>query len=173
MGIYESPEYEIIKKEDRFEIRNYNEFYVVEYDNDSDPGIQNGFGTLFRYISSENRENQKIKMTVPVIEEVLGDKKKMAFFVSGKFGNRIPEPTSPNLSIRKFEGGIFAAIRYSGYSNKAKERTMEKALSIWIKSKGYSEASNYMLAFYNAPFSPPFLRRNEILVRLENPKNKQ
>ncbi|MBN2882084.1 MAG: heme-binding protein, partial [Clostridia bacterium] len=129
-------------------------------------GIEGGFGTLFNYISSNNKENQKISMTVPVIEEIVPGRKKMAFVVPSKFGDRIPEPNSSSLNIRKFDKGIFAVIRYSGFSGKSKEDNMRMQLSNWIVSKGYGEQSNYMLAFYNAPFTPPMFRRNEILVRV-------
>ncbi len=166
MGRYETPEYKVLVKEDEFEIREYTDFYIVEYDNDNDPGIQKGFGTLFNYISSDNKENQKISMTIPVIEEIVQDKKKMAFVVPGKFKEKIPEPNNRNLSVRKFNEGMFAAIRYSGFSNQSKEDSMKKKLSEWLAAKGYGEVSNYMLAFYNAPFTLPMMRRNEILVRV-------
>ena len=71
MSIYERPEYKVILSEPPFEIRLYESFWIVEYSNETDPDILNGFGTLFRYISSENQNRQKINMTVPVIEEVL------------------------------------------------------------------------------------------------------
>lgn len=166
MSKYETPDYKVIVKDDDFEIREYMDFYIVEYDNDNDPGIQSGFGTLFNYISSDNKQNQKISMTVPVIEEMTQGKKKMAFVVPGKFGDKIPEPNNNNLTVRKFNKGIFAAICYSGFSNKSKEESMKKKLSEWLISNGYGEISNYMLAFYNAPFTLPMLRRNEILVRV-------
>lgn len=166
MGRYETPDYNVVLEEGNFEIRDYKDFYIVEYDNDNDPGIQRGFGTLFNYISSDNRENEKIKMTVPVIEELKGNKKKMAFVVPSKFGDKIPKPNNPNLNVKKFLTGRFAVIRYSGSSNKAKEDDKKDKLSAWLREKGYSEVSNYMLAFYNAPFIPPMFRRNEIIVRV-------
>lgn len=169
MGRYETPDYKVVAGEGEFEIRDYDTFYVVEYDNEDDPGIQGGFGALFRYISSDNRENRKISMTVPVIEEVMPDRLKMAFVVPGEFKDRIPKPSNRNLDIRRFDGGLFAAIRYSGFSNEQKEDMMKKRLSVWVREKGYEETSNYMLAFYNAPFTLPMIRRNEILVRVVKP----
>lgn len=166
MSKYETPEFNILLKEDEFEIREYVDFYTVEYDNIDDPDIEGGFRTLFKYISSDNVENEKISMTVPVIEEVSREKKKMAFVVPGKFVDNIPLPKNKNLKIRKFSKGVFGAIRYSGFSNEIKEGKMKKRLYKWIESKGYEKSSTCMLAFYNAPFIPPMFRRNEILVRI-------
>lgn len=167
MGRYETPYYSVVLSEDSFEIREYSEFDVVEYDNDSDPYISRGFGTLFSYISDNNKQNQKISMTVPVIEEIKLDKMKMAFVVSKKLKDNIPEPNDDNLKIRKFDSGVFAVVKYSGFSNRDKESKMIQRLEEWYTGKGYSRISNYMLAFFNPPFTPPMFRRNEIMVRVE------
>jgi hypothetical protein len=163
---YESPTYDLLTVDGEIEIRQYFNFYIVEYDNENDPAISNGFGSLFRYISSDNKANEKISMTIPVIEEITEDKKKMAFVVPKKFGDRIPEPNNPALNIKPFAEGLFGVIRYSGLSNASKEAKIQEKLNIWLKEKGYKIESNFMLAFYNAPFIPPFLRRNEVWVRV-------
>lgn len=163
---YETPAYEVIIKDNSFEIRHYKDFYIVEYDNVDDPDIQNGFGTLFRYISSNNEENKKINMTVPVIEEMTDNRLKMAFVVPKEHWEKIPRPNDPNLSIKEFRNGLFAVIRFSGLSNTSKEKMKLESLEAWIDQNGYDKASNAMLAFYNAPFTPPMFRRNEIMVRV-------
>ena len=71
----------------------------------------------------------KISMTVPVIEEVTGDKKKMAFVVPGNLGENIPKPNNSHLSVKKFDQGIFATITYSGFTNNTKEEKMKRAFS--------------------------------------------
>jgi len=164
---YETPNYQLIKTDNPFEIRIYENFYMVEYDNENDPNINNGFGTLFRYISSDNTENQKISMTIPVIEEMTDDRLKMAFVVPKKHWDKIPKPNNPNLSIKEFKKGIFAVIKYSGFSNKNKEKEKLKTLEAWIEENNYNKASNAMLAFYNPPITPPMFRRNEIMIRVE------
>ena len=166
MSKYESPDYDILIKEDEFEIRKYVDFFIVEYDNVNDPEIRNAFGSLFRYISNDNKENKKISMTTPVIQEVTKDNMKMAFVVPKEFGDRIPSPNNPNLKLKKFDEGLFAVISYSGFSSKSKEEKMKNTLETWILEKDYLLLSNFMLAFYNPPFVPPMFRRNEIWVRI-------
>jgi hypothetical protein len=167
MAKYERPEYEVILSEPPFELRQYDEFVIVEYDNEADPNIEHGFGTLFRYISSENKKKQKISMTVPVIEEIVDDQLKMAFVVPKEHWADIPEPNSKWLLLKKFERGIFAVIKYSGRSNERMEEDMKKKLAHWIESKDHKAVANFMLAFYNPPFTPGLFRRNEIMVRIE------
>jgi hypothetical protein len=172
MGFYETPEYQVMLKEKTFEIRRYADFLIVEYENEEDPFSQKGFGTLFRYISNDNQEGQKISMTVPVIEEMTGNKRKMAFVVPRKHWENTPLPNDPHLGIKSFDSGIFAVIRYSGLSNRQKENSNWELLKKWVEQKGYRRVSNAMLAFYNSPFALPMVRRNEIMVRVEPERQK-
>lgn len=116
----------MLLKEDEFEIRKYRDFFIIEYDNTEDSEIKNGFGSLFKYISSDNKENQKNSMTIPVISQKVGKPRKMAFVVPAKFGNQIREPNNPNIHVRKFIEEIFGTIRYSGKSNEAKQARIKK-----------------------------------------------
>lgn len=43
----------------------------------------------------------------------------------------------------------------------------ERKLRGLLLLDGLKAEGGYMLARYNAPFEPPFLRRNEVLIRLE------
>ena len=114
MAKYERPEYTVLLSEEPFELREYRDFYIVEYDNAADPDVDSGFGTLFRYISKDNQANRKISMTVPVIQELSDNRTKMAFVVPKAEWEDIPQPNSPALTVKKFENGLFAVIQYGG-----------------------------------------------------------
>lgn len=166
MGKYETPDYEVVTKDKDYELRKYKEFYIVEYENSEDPDSDNAFRTLFKYISDNNEENEKISMTVPVIQEETEHHKKMAFVVPEKYRERVPAPNNPSLKVTRFDEGLFAVVQYSGRSTTSKEQKMKDNLKEWIQSKGYLTQSHYMVAIYNGPFTPPILRRNEIWVRV-------
>ena len=166
MSKYETLDYKIVLEDQDIEIREYSNFLIVEYEDVNDPEIKEGFRSLFTYISDDNKDNKKISMTTPVIQEVTPKMKKIAFVVPKKFGDYAPLPNNPNLKVSKFEKGLFAVIRYSGFSSDAKESKKKKKLETWILENKYERQSNYMLASYNAPFSLPMLRRNEIWVRV-------
>lgn len=168
MGRYETPDYEVVKSDNNFQLRKYESFYIVEYYNIKDPEITNGFNTLFRYISRDNRENKKISMTVPVIEEVKSDKMKMAFVLPKEYWDKTPVPNSEYLNIRFIEEGLFAVVKYGGKSTPDIEAEKIELLKNWIEGNNLKTISDFMLAFYNPPFVPGILRRNEILVRVNN-----
>lgn len=166
MGKYESPDYTVIIRERSFELRKYKNFAVVEYEGSPKTERNTAFRTLFRYIGSDNEENEKIPMTIPVIVEKNTQSRKMAFVVPQRYKNDIPRPKDSNLSIQKFQEGLFATITYSGKNTSSKEQKAMKLLKEWVDKKGYREQSNYMVAVYNGPFTLPFMRRNEVWVRV-------
>ena len=167
MGRYETPDYKVLLKEDQYELREYNDFYLIEYDAEEDPQLDNGFGTLFKYISSSNDKNEKINMTIPVLKEITDNGMKMAFVVPQEKWNDIPRPVDSRLKIKLFNKGEFAVISYTGaYSSKLEEKHVS-LLEKWMQKKGFVSKSNFMIAIYNGPYVPFFLRRNEILVRVK------
>lgn len=76
-------------------------------------------------------------------------------------------PNSPNLHIETFEAGVYAVVIYSGTSSNAQQKRQQKMLLEWLEKKGYKALSSVMSATYNAPFTLPFLRRNEVMVAIE------
>ncbi len=169
MSKYETLDYEILFREEIYEIRYYFDFYVVEYECLKDPNMEYGFSTLFDYISNDNQENIKIPMTVPVLQNEFSKYKTMAFIIPAKFGQNIPKPNNPNLSIKKFESGLFATIRYSGIYDgpkKSKQAKMKKKLDQWIISQNYTIESDSIFVTYNSPFVLPLFRKNELWVRI-------
>ena len=140
MSKSETPDYEVLLKEASFEIRKYKTFSIVEYEDENDPKMKSGFGSLFKYISDDNKEKEKISMTAPVIQQ----------------------------EDKEFEEGIFAVVQYSGLSTDKKEKKLKKELEAWVLEKEFIKESDFMLAFYNAPFVLPMLRRNEIWLRVSH-----
>ena len=55
--------YEIVEKLDKVEIRKYPRIIIAKVDGYEDQA----FSLLFRFISGENRQKTKVKMTAPVI----------------------------------------------------------------------------------------------------------
>lgn len=57
-------------------------------------------------------------------------------------------------------------ITYSGRSTGDKEKMKTTELLQWIKDHQYEHQSHAMVAIYNGPYVPPFLRKNEVMVRI-------
>lgn len=89
----------------------------------------------------------------------------MAFVVPGKHQKNPPKPQDPRQEIVEMEEGIFAAICCRGAQNQKRARRHQDQLEQWILEKGRKIQGLPMVAFYNAPFTPSFMKRNEVLMR--------
>jgi effector-binding domain-containing protein len=143
------------------------------------------FRPLFNYISGANRSKGKIAMTAPVAQQREGQKIAMTAPVGQEAGSNrwtitfmmpdnftletLPAPADERVRLRAIPARRMAAVRYSGtWSQKRYERNLVR-LREWMKAQGLAAAGDPVWARYNAPFTPWFLRRNEILVPLASP----
>ena len=169
----ERPNFEGIQKVDDVEIRDYAPYQVASCDvsdiEDLRQASSYGFQYLFNYISGQNEPGQKIAMTAPV-QQVKSDKGwKVSFVVPSEFKpESIPVPLHSSIKLRKVVAGTFAALRYRGsWNNEVFEEKTKELLDALktLKMKPIGEVSS---AVYNPPLTPPILRRNEVIVRVES-----
>lgn len=154
------------------------------------------FRPLFRYISGANRSKTKIAMTAPVgQEQAPGEKIPMTAPVglepapqgdgpaasaneqdrewivtfmmpSGYTMETLPEPTDERVRLRVVPAHRAAAVRYSGAWSKRGYDEHLARLRAWMTEHDLEAGGAPVWARYNAPFTPAFLRRNEVLVPL-------
>ena len=168
---YESPDYEVIEKDGKFEIRDYPTMTAAAtpMKKDSNSDRNSGFGRLFRYISGDNEADQKIAMTTPVFVESEETKSNpaMMFVVPTKVAAAgTPDPKSESVDIRKVSGGQFAVLRFKGHRSSEKQKQAATDLKKRVAEKGLRINGDPMFAYYDPPWTPEFLRRNEVLIRL-------
>jgi len=172
----EKIKYNVLKKIDDIEIRQYPELILAVVEKTDD---NNSFNILFDYISGNNYKKDKIKMTAPVISStkiemttpVISRNNYMAFVLPSSYNkNNVPNPLNPKIKIEIQPKKQLAVLRFSGYTSevtveKMKEHLLNSLKKLNIKFKGTS-----FLMRYNSPFTPGFLRRNEIAVEISNNK---
>lgn len=181
MGIEEAG-YRVVRSDGIFELRDYAPHILAETVVDGtleDAGNQ-AFRRLFRYISGENRSRGEIAMTAPVSQEAAGEKIPMTAPVGqqaagGKWAvsfmmpasytlATLPLPDDPAITLRAVPARRMAAVRYSGTWSESNYLQNKGALEEWIRSNSFITVGEPVWARYNPPFTPWFLRRNEILV---------
>lgn len=167
MPMIEQPEYDLLEKDGNIEIRSYRGFNIAEIEKERGEDMNSGFNDIFRYIGGDNEGGRKISMTAPVINEARGDKMTTSFVMPRSIPfEDLPEPSDPRVKIRRVEEGTYGAIRFSGVWSQEKFLRMSGHLKLWLESKGYEILSDVLVARYNPPFTPPFMRRNEILYEI-------
>lgn len=168
MALFESTKYEVLKKSNQIEIREYQTFYLASTTTRLDQNQSNGFSNVFNYISGENESKQKISMTVPVITSVVDDNLVTGFVVPSKLSGNIPKPTNANVFIEEIKNGNFIALKFRGVWTTKNFDEHDKILLKYISDNGLKIISKRYILRYQPPFVPSFLRRNEVLYRIEN-----
>lgn len=183
----EEAEYTVLHKEQKFEVREYAPKIVAEtiVNGDFKDAGSLAFDRLFKYISGNNTTEQKIKMTSPVAQKAEGEKISMTAPVSQQQSNgnwavsfmmpasysldTLPTPKDPRVVLKEIPAQYMAVVRYSGFWSEKNYIKHKQKLDNWIQDKNYSVIAEPIWARYNPPFTPWFLRRNEILVAIEKP----
>jgi len=168
---YESPRYEVEMSDGAFEVRKYAEMLVASAPMSDRSGNNRAFRNLFDYISGGNESGTKIAMTTPVFTSPKkdGGAGVMSFVVPAEIAKAgAPKADSESVEIKKRKGGKFAVYRYSGRWTEARESKAQARLEEWMAKKGLKAVGQFEKANYDPPFTPGFLRRNEVLVRISN-----
>jgi hypothetical protein len=168
----ETPSYEVLKRIDEVEIRLYPKLILATVAGD---GVRAPFRILFEYISGDNSGGSKISMTAPVITPeridmtapVISGGGSMSFVVPSKYTvETVPVPNDSRVRIHELPERRVAVIRFRGW---ARERSVErqKATLVSVLQKdGVETVGEPFLMRYNSPWTPGFLRRNEIGIEI-------
>jgi hypothetical protein len=63
--------------------------------------------------------------------------------------------------------GRFAVLRFQGGRKAKNEAAALQQLKDWMKAEGLSVLSPPVFAYFDPPWTPGFLRRNEVMLRTE------
>ncbi len=160
---YKSAPYTVVRSEGDFELRDYPALKVVETAM-KDGGSGGSFNRLFRYITGGNDAGKKIAMTTPVF--MGGGESTMAFVMPADLG-KVPQPTDGSVTIRDLPAGRFAVLRYSGARSPEQEAEHLQRLKARVADQHLKASAAPVYAYFDPPWTPPFLRRNEVMLRID------
>ena len=161
----EEVKYEVVNKNEIYEIRKYSDRLVVET---SRGGTDSNFRKLFNYISGRNDTQEKIKMTTPVTQVEKNGNMSMQFYLPSKFNSKnAPNPTRKDVKIVNIEGGYYAVLRYSGRASDVNFLKHKEILEKELQKNSISIISLPIRATYDSPFTLPMNRRNEAMFKVE------
>ena len=178
----EKPDYEVVASHGDFEVRRYAPMILAEtrVDSDFEAAGSEAFRRLFGYISGDNTSRAKIEMTAPVVQEASSEKIAMtapvvqegddsgwriAFVVPAEYSwETAPEPTDARVSLRLVPERTMAALRFSGTWGEERFATRESELRSLLAEHDLQATGETVYARYNPPFTPWFMRRNEVMI---------
>lgn len=166
----ETPDYEVVAADGPFEIRDYPALTVAEVERAGlrKPTLGQGFQSLAGYIFAREREGPKIAMTAPVLQQPAEEGSWRIAFVmpAGSDPETLPVPDNASVRLETRPPTRFASVRFPGHPGDAELDAKEAELRGWLATRGVAPTGPAIHAYYNDPFTPGFLRRNEVLLAL-------
>jgi len=166
---YKEPIYSLLKKDGNIEIREYGEYIIAKTSINKNFNVSenNMFRTLASYIFGNNHSNKQIPMTSPVTTVTNDNSFDMIFYMLGANNiSDLPTTDIQNISFDTFKLNKCAVIKFSWFVNEKKISKYKKKLEEYILDNKLEAYSNFMVNRYDPPWRVPFLRRNEVLVRI-------
>ncbi|MBB3998260.1 SOUL family heme-binding protein [Aureimonas pseudogalii] len=171
----EEPEYDVVRRGGEIEIRDYDAMIVAETVKTGyhEKARRRGFETLYDFIAANNRSGKKIAMTVPVLQQLSESEGRtkgwaVRFVMPKKFTKAsLPTPNSNEVTIQEVPAKRLVAIRFSGNFSASLASKKLMALYNYVADENLKQKGDPIYAFYDAPWTPGFMRRNEILIEVE------
>jgi len=183
MSDVEKPDYKVLTSSQNIEIRQYPPIIIaeVEVDGNREAAIGDGFRLLADYIFGNNtvqksiamtapvqqQESQKIAMTAPVQQQSTGKAWKVSFVMPSEYSmESLPKPNNDRVTLQEIAAGKLIVIKFSGTSSDKNVAEYEKQLMDYIEANQIKATGSPKYAFYNPPWTLPFMRRNEIMLEI-------
>lgn len=188
----ETPAYEVEEVKDGYEVRRYAPHIAAEVtvEGDFDASMNRGFRSLADYIFGNNAaadgekaeiamtapvqersaKGEKIAMTAPVQEQAApdGDEARIVSFVmpSEYTMETLPKPNNPDVRIVEVPEKRFAVLSFSGRAPEAKSQEKKAELTGKLAADGLKAVGEPILCQYDPPWTPPFMRKNEVWIEI-------
>ena len=171
----EEPDHDVVRDDGDIQIRDYDGMVVAETIKSGyhEKARRMGFETLYDYIAAKRRPGRKIQMTTPVLQQLAegeGRTKGWAvrFVMPKKFTKAtLPDPGSDDVTLKDVPPHRVAAIRFSGNFNATLASKQLMNLYNYLADNNLKQKGDPQYAFYNPPWTPGFMKRNEILIEIE------
>ena len=180
----EEPDHEVIRTFDNVELRRYAPYIVAEVvlDATAENAGNQAFPILAGYIFGKNKGEKKFAMTAPVTQtaapvrmdmtvpmtqtDAAGRMRVQFVLPKGVTLATAPEPIDTRVQLREVPAGTWAVIRYSGTWSESNYLEHLGKLKGSLVAADVATQGEPVLARYNSPFTPWFMRRNEIWLAL-------
>lgn len=181
----EQAEYRVVATTREYEIRAYAPHVEAQTTVRGTTGeaLNRGFGIIAGYIFGGNATrsriamtapvkatSERIAMTAPVTATAQGDSRVIAFVMPRSYTmDTLPKPNDDRVHLVAVPARTYAALRFSGWRSDTRLQRMQERLLASLARDRIRTVGTPMYAGYNAPWTPPWMTRNEVLVEIAQP----
>ena len=154
----ERPPYQVIRNlSAAIEVRQYEEQIWISTPMQTE---DSSFPVLASYIFGRNKEEQQVAMTAPVITD-----HRMAFILPrGLTAAAAPLPDGQAIDFTTVPARKLATLEFSWWTPVDRVAAKTAELLDALDAHGIATRGGPFLMRYNDPWTPPFLRRNEVAI---------
>ena len=188
-------QFETVERIDGIELRRYPDTVLVET---TAPDTGAAFWRLFKYLKGANESETTVAMTAPVatsgetiamtspVRTILDDGEEvamtapvrtatdetgvtMAFYLPADFtAESAPVPTDERVSLVVEPERTLAVREFSWYATQRRVDAQRRRLMAALAGRDIELIESPFLLQYNDPWTPPFMRRNEVAVEIDD-----
>ncbi|MEI7720073.1 MAG: heme-binding protein [bacterium] len=181
----EQTEYSVLTKTDGYEIRNYPAHLVAQttVTGPYRDALGQGFRIVAGYIFGGNTKKENISMTAPVVEQkrngqsiamtapvmanIEGESHTITFGMPRSYTlTTLPTPTDSRITIAQAPAKKMAAKRFTLWRTDARVQSKKQELLSALSHDKVTAIGEPQYAGYNAPWTPPWMMRNEVLIEI-------
>lgn len=182
----EEPPFTVSLRERAFEVRDYPAMIAAEVTVGGERGqaVNDGFRLLAGYIFGGNTRRQSIAMTAPVAQAraepetiamtapVIQSGSPAAWVIRFIMPRTytlatLPTPNDARVRLTPLPASRVAVVRFSGLGRDQDITKRTSELEAFIAANRLRSAGPPALARYDPPWTPWFMRRNEVMIPLE------
>lgn len=154
---YATAPYQVLHHDGKYEVRDYPALKLAETRTGG-----GDFMRLFRYIDQRNDAGRKIAMTTPVFMQGSRTPGETMAFVLPEDLPVPPAPLETEVRLTELPPRRMAVLRFRGRRDDTEQ--VAGRLREWMDQKGLRAMGSPVLAFFDPPWIPGFLRRNEVMI---------
>lgn len=134
---------------------------------DIEAALDMGFDRLACFLFGANAENESLAMTAPVIATMHDGRYEVSFVMPPeRTMSSLPSPEDHRVELREVPERRMAVLRFKGRHSKHNIEWRERELLKELVNAGLSAKGSVMFAGYDAPWTLPQLRRNELWIEI-------
>ncbi len=180
----EQAEYSIVTKADGYEVREYAPHIEAQttVEGSYDEALNAGFRIIAGYIFGgnvkkesiamtapvrEQKQSETIAMTAPVVASVEGGSRIITFVMPKSYTlSTLPTPNDSRVKLVEVPAKKMAVLRFSSFRTNDRITKMEERLLSELSRDSIEILGAPSYAGYNAPWTPPWMLRNEVMVEI-------
>ncbi len=182
----EHTEYSVLESKKDYEVRLYPAHIVAQtvVEGSYQEALNKGFRIVAGYIFGGNTKKESIAMTSPVVEQnsksesiamtapvmatMEGTSHIIAFGMPKSYTlDTLPTPTDSRVKLVTIPPKKMAVIRFSWMRTDARVQSKKQELLNILKKEKLQTIGEPEYAGYNAPWTPPWMTRNEVMIEVK------